>query len=63
MADLQITNAQHKLLSKLYYDDPLGFIEDVIVYEEKPDENGESKLIHVGSQQREVLKAVAKVWS
>lgn len=60
MASLLITNAQHKTLSKLYYDNPLGFIEDIIVYEEKPDENGESKLIHVGSQQREVLKAIAK---
>lgn len=57
---MSINLAQYRRLSKLYFDDPIGFIEDIICYEEKPDSEGVSKLLRIGQQQREVLKAVAK---
>lgn len=58
--EYKLTATQYTKLAELYFDNPIGFIEDIIVYEEKPDETGHGKPIKIGSQQREVLKAVAK---
>jgi len=49
---MSINLAQYRRLSKLYFDDPIGFIEDIICYEEKPDSEGVSKLLRIGQQQR-----------
>lgn len=54
-----MTRGQHEELVSLYENDPIGFIEDIIHFEIRPDEKGRGgKIIKVGEQQKEILKGI-----
>src|SRR5574344_2139904 len=54
-----MTRGQHEELVALYENDPIGFIEDIIHFEIRPDEKGRGgKIIKVGEQQKEILKGI-----
>lgn len=52
--------SEYKRIVSLYYDDPVRFIEDIIMFEEKPDEENNFKLLKIGKQQQKVVENCVK---